>query len=126
VAAARAAFGAAVRRSITFARAKRILSIDADFLHASPAACTTPVVLRKGRKVTKKDDPMNRLYVAESGLTLTGSMADHRLRLASSHMLALAARLGGASVETASGGGAGAVSPTACRSMRSGLKPAWR
>ena len=36
---------------------------------------------------------MNRLYTVESNLTLTGSMADHRLRLASSHMLALAGAL---------------------------------
>ena len=36
---------------------------------------------------------MSRLYVAESTLTATGTMADHRLRLPSSHMGALAAAL---------------------------------
>jgi len=47
----------------------------------------------KGRRVKTKADTMNRLYMAESGFTLTGSMADHRLRLASSHMLAFAVAL---------------------------------
>ena len=36
---------------------------------------------------------MNRLYMVESGFSITGSMADHRLRLASSHVLAFAAAL---------------------------------
>ncbi len=98
--AAQAAFGAAVKPIYDFAKAQRIVSIDADFLQAESGSLYYARSFSKGRRVTKKDDPMNRLYVAESALTITGSMADHRLRLASSHMLAFAAalavRLGGA------------------------------
>ncbi len=36
---------------------------------------------------------MNRLYQVESNLTVTGGMADHRLRLPSSRMAAVAAHL---------------------------------
>jgi molybdopterin-containing oxidoreductase family iron-sulfur binding subunit len=94
VAAARAAFGTAVKPIYHFAKAKRVVSIDSDFIGFESATGYYARGFAKGRKVTKKDDPMNRLYVAESGLTLTGSMADHRLRLASSHMLAFTAALG--------------------------------
>jgi len=93
VAAAQAAFGAAVKPLYHFARAKRVLSIDADFLHQEAGSLYYARAFSNGRRVTKKSDPMNRLYVAESALTLTGMMADHRLRLASSHMLAFAAQL---------------------------------
>ena len=93
LAAAQAAFGASVKPVYHFAKAKRILSIDADFLQAEAGSIANIRGFSKGRRVAKKDDPMNRLYVAESALTLTGSMADHRLRVASSHMLALTAKI---------------------------------
>jgi MoCo/4Fe-4S cofactor protein with predicted Tat translocation signal len=95
VAAAQAAFGRNVKPVYRFAQAKRILSLDADFFHAESGALYYARDFAKGRRVTKPTDPMNRLYVAESGFSLTGSMADHRLRLASSHILALAASLSG-------------------------------
>ncbi len=93
VAAAQSVFGAAVRPIYHFAKAKRVLSLDADFLQAEAGSLYYARGFSKGRRVAKKDDPMSRLYVAESGLTLTGSMADHRLRMASSNMLAFAAKL---------------------------------
>ncbi len=94
-AAAQAAFGASVKPIYQFASAKRILSLDADFFHAEAGHLYYAREFAKGRRVKKTTDAMNRLYVAESSFTLTGSMADHRLRLASSHMLALAAALAG-------------------------------
>lgn len=93
LAAAQAAFGRDVKPLYRFAKAKRIVSIDADFLHAESGSLYYSREFAKGRKVVKRDDPMNRLYAVESTFTLTGSMADHRLRLASSHMLAFAAAL---------------------------------
>jgi len=91
--AAQAVFGKAAKPIYRFAKAERIVSLDADFLSSESGSLYYAREFAKGRRVTKKDDPMNRLYVAESALTLTGSMADHRLRLASSHMLAFAAAL---------------------------------
>ncbi len=87
---ARAVFGANLRPLYRFEKAKRILSLDADFLQAESGSLQYARAFAQGRRLKKKDDPMNRLYMAESGLSITGTMADHRLRLASSHMLALA------------------------------------
>ncbi|HYP17111.1 MAG TPA: TAT-variant-translocated molybdopterin oxidoreductase, partial [Opitutus sp.] len=95
--AARAAFGANVRPLYRFANARRVVSIDADFLRPDGSQLYYAREFSKARRVTNPQDAqaMNRLYVAESSFTLTGSMADHRLRLASSHMLALLAALAG-------------------------------
>ncbi len=93
LAAAQAAFGKNVQPRYQFAKAKRIVSLDADFFHSEAGSLFYSREFAKGRKVTSAKDEMNRLYVVESGFTLTGGMADHRLRLASSHMLALAAAL---------------------------------
>lgn len=100
LAAARAAFGRDVKPVYHFAKASRIVSIDADFLNASGTNLRYARDFAKGRKVVQKDDTMNRLYVAESSFTLTGGMADHRLRLSSSQMLGLVAALAGKATGT--------------------------
>jgi molybdopterin-containing oxidoreductase family iron-sulfur binding subunit len=103
VAAAQAAFGVAVRPVYHFAKARRILAIDADFLQTEAGSVSHARGFSHGRRVTGKSDPMNRLYAVESGLTVTGCMADHRLRLASSHMLALVARVAAVAYPPAEG-----------------------
>jgi len=91
--AGQAAFGSRVKPFYHFAKAKRIVAIDADFLSRDAHALAYARDFAKGRRVTRPTDPMNRLYSVESTFSLTGSMADHRLRLASSHMLAFTAAL---------------------------------
>ncbi len=93
--AARTAFGEDVRPLYRFSRAKRVVSIDADFLRADAANLYHSREFANARRVKTPEEArnMNRLYVAESAFTLTGSMADHRLRVASSHMVAVIATL---------------------------------
>ncbi len=88
-----ATYGAGVKPIYRFAKAKRVLSIDSDFLGTESGNLYYSREFAKARRVRAKDDEMNRLYAVESVLTLTGGMADHRLRLASSHMLAFAGAL---------------------------------
>jgi molybdopterin-containing oxidoreductase family iron-sulfur binding subunit len=94
-AAAQAAFGQSVKPLYQFAKAKRIVAIDADFFQTEAHSLAYARDFAKGRKVVSKTDAMNRLYSIESSFSLVGSMADHRLRLASSHMLAFTAALAG-------------------------------
>jgi molybdopterin-containing oxidoreductase family iron-sulfur binding subunit len=91
--AALSVFGKSVKPVYQLGKAKRIVSIDSDLFQSEAGSVFYAREFAKGRRVTSKDDDMNRLYVAESSFTLAGSMADHRVRLASSHMLAFAAAL---------------------------------
>ncbi len=89
-----ALFGRPVRSIPHFAKASRILSLDADFLAREPGKLGHAQGFAANRRVRQVEEAaqMSRLYVAESHYTLTGAMADHRLRLASTHIPALAAR----------------------------------
>src|SRR6202012_279835 len=63
----------------------------------------------KGRKTEKATDSMNRLYVIEGMMTLTGANADHRLRIPTSAVSAVAAKLAGAGTQGGLGGGVSAL-----------------
>ena len=75
-------------------KAKKVLSLDCDFLGSrEPNSTVNSRQFMSGRKVLSASDAskMNRLYAVESDLTLTGGVADHRLRLPSSRMEEFAA-----------------------------------
>ena len=67
-------------------RADVILSLDCDFLHSETEAVSYAHDFAQRRRVRSVQDSMNRLYVAESAVSLTGGMADHRIRVAGSRI----------------------------------------
>lgn len=84
--------GARLRPHYDFTKAKRVLALESDFLHAGPAFLQYARDFTQSRKIQDASEAgkMNRLYAVESNYTLTGAMADHRMRAASSHIPALA------------------------------------
>ena len=84
---AKIAFGETRHTSVNFLRAKAVLSIGSDFLGSEPGAVVSgrQFGLIRGR-VDSPDQVDRRLYVVESNFTITGGMADNRLRLPSSQM----------------------------------------
>ena len=86
------AFGTPMSDSIDFAKAAVIASFDRDFLNSSSGAEPRGLVhareFASTRRVEKTTDPMSRLYMIESGYSLTGSQADHRLRAGPARTLA--------------------------------------
>jgi len=66
-------------------KADVIVSLDADFLGASEGTVQTIAGFAAGRRrLGKTQETMSRLYVVEGRFSLTGGMADHRLRMPSS------------------------------------------
>jgi len=77
-------------------QAKVILSLDCDFIGTEADTHRHIRGFARGRKQQKASDPLNRLYTVEGLFTLTGINADHRLRVPTSQVVAVAAHLGAA------------------------------
>ncbi len=75
----RAAFGRPLVAHADLRRAERILAVGADFTSAGPFAHRYAREFASRRMPRAPGEAMNRLYVAESLPTPTGSLADHRL-----------------------------------------------
>jgi molybdopterin-containing oxidoreductase family iron-sulfur binding subunit len=83
-------FGAPAQTIYRFDNADVILSLDADFIGHGPAHIRYARDFANRRRVQGEEADMNRLYVAESFPTVTGGMADHRLRVRASQIEPLA------------------------------------
>ena len=89
--AASIAFGAEVSIRPNLEKARRILSLDCDFAGVEAEAYRLIRGYARGRKPDVEGAEMNRLYVVESLMSLTGGQADHRLRVKPSEVARLAA-----------------------------------
>jgi MoCo/4Fe-4S cofactor protein with predicted Tat translocation signal len=98
--AAASAYSRAFKKNVhpvpDFSKAKVIFSLDCDFLGTEQEAYSHIRGYADGRRL-KEDDQQhattNRLYAVESLLTLTGSNADHRLRVTSDQVFSITAAL---------------------------------
>jgi Fe-S-cluster-containing dehydrogenase component/anaerobic selenocysteine-containing dehydrogenase len=80
-------YGSPVSPRPRFDRADVVLSLQSDFLGAD-----APLFIREfaaRRAISNPNQPMNRLWVVEGGMTLTGANADERLQIRPSAMTRL-------------------------------------
>ncbi len=96
--AAQLAFGEGVKAEPVLDKADIILALDSDFLSSANGTIEGLRRFTSRRDATGPDAKMNRLYVVENRYTVTGGMADHRMRLPASQIpafaIALAAQIG--------------------------------
>jgi len=86
--AAQASFGQSVDLQPRLAKAKVILSLGADFLNGEDPEAQAAWGAQ--RRLKSAHDPINRLWVLEGPLTLTGTNADQRVPVAPSRLGAVA------------------------------------
>ena len=92
------AFGEAVQTHYHFDKADIVLALDSDFLGQGPAHLRYARDFAARRRVVGTKADMNRLYVMECTPSVTGAIADHRMRVKASDIevitKAIAAGLG--------------------------------
>jgi MoCo/4Fe-4S cofactor protein with predicted Tat translocation signal len=106
--ATRAAFGDGTRLHPRFDRADVVLALDSDFLNLDEGGVEATRDYSNRRRVAQVSDTMNRLYVVENRYTITGGVADHRLRCQASQIGAVAAALA-RKISVVMGGAGGAL-----------------
>ncbi|HSO76044.1 MAG TPA: TAT-variant-translocated molybdopterin oxidoreductase, partial [Blastocatellia bacterium] len=84
------AFGEYANTIYHFDKADVVLSLDSDFLASGPGSVRYARDFANKRRLSAEKHEMNRLYVIESCVTSTGSIADHRLPVRASEVAGLA------------------------------------
>ncbi|MCC6407592.1 MAG: 4Fe-4S dicluster domain-containing protein [Planctomycetes bacterium] len=107
-----AAFGEDVVARPDLAAAKVVVALEADFIGGGPSSVASTKAFSKARRARKAKPTTNRLYAAESSMSLSGAMADHFVAVRPSELLAVAAALAKA-VGAPFGGDVGAPSAKA-------------
>ena len=87
------AFGTHLATHLHLGKADVVLSLGADPLGHDADAVRMSRDFASRRRPEKASDDMNRLYVVESGWSITGTNADHRLRLKPSEVAGFAGAL---------------------------------
>ena len=93
IAGAEAVFGQRLQPHYHYGKADVVVALDFDFLSLDSPSVQPVKQFSARRKVNKPGDPMNRLYAVESQFSVTGAMADHRLRVKTSEVGQLASDL---------------------------------
>jgi len=109
---AKLAFGTVLDARVELRRADVVLALDADPLARGPNALALARAFAERRQPSSKYGGMNRLYVVETAMSVTGANADQRLALPPSAISRLVAALL-RKIAQASGGEAAAAVPQA-------------
>ncbi len=107
---------------VNFSTAKRVLSLDCDFLGDEVVGEDSAREFASTRDVEKNPE-ISRLYVAESAFTLTGGMADHRYRTPASQIFPITALV---AAEVASLTGDAALAGAAEKALAKAVKSVYR
>src|SRR5205085_6270597 len=86
----RLAFGQYTNTVYRFDKADVIVALDADFLSCGAAGVRYAHDYAERRRLSEEKRDMNRLYVVESTVSITGSVADHRLPVKPSEIESIA------------------------------------
>jgi molybdopterin-containing oxidoreductase family iron-sulfur binding subunit len=87
------AFGQYANAIYHFEKADVVLSLDADFLSCGPGNLRYSRDFADKRRLSDEKKSMNRLYVIESTISNTGSIADHRLAVRPSDVSKIASSI---------------------------------
>ncbi len=117
------AFGQPLVPQYDLSKAKVVLSLDSDFMGTEPGSVENSRGFAKARDVSKPGTAMNRLYAVEPAMSITGSNADHRLRLPAQDVARYTRALVGAL--SAEGVALGQLGPVTSGARTDGIPDKW-